>query len=242
MQKGATTPRPARRVGLFGGSFDPPHRGHLAIAEAAQQALALDTVLFAPVGTQPLKPEGASVSFDQRCAMTRLAIAGHQGFALSLIDAPTEAGHPNYTIDTLARLRDELGDAIELFCLVGMDSLRHLALWHRAAELPFAATLVVAARPGEPLEEALGHLPAGLTLEELAPPLLPLHGVAVRSYTLRNAEGTRAPLYLLPSLAIEISATAIRSLLRAGGASENELEKILPRAVADYLGKHRLYQ
>src|SRR5580698_1179182 len=70
------TGSPARRVAFFGGSFDPPHLGHLAIARAARKALELDTVLFAPVGTQPLKAQGATASYQDRLEMTRLAITG----------------------------------------------------------------------------------------------------------------------------------------------------------------------
>jgi nicotinate-nucleotide adenylyltransferase len=85
----------ARRVAFFGGSFDPPHLGHLGVARAAQAALGLDIVLFAPVGAQPLKPRGASADFEDRLAMTRLAIAGEPGFDLSLADAPKSSGAPN---------------------------------------------------------------------------------------------------------------------------------------------------
>src|ERR1700728_4305611 len=93
------------RVAFFGGSFDPPHIGHVAVARAARQALHLDRVLFAPVGLQPLKPTGPSASFEDRVAMTRLAIAGQPGFELSLADAPKAAGAaPNFTIDTLTTL------------------------------------------------------------------------------------------------------------------------------------------
>ena len=88
-------------MAFFGGSFDPPHLGHLAVARAAQAALGLDTVLFAPVGAQPLKPQGSTAGFEDRLAMTRLAIAGEPGFAVSLADAPKPSGAPNYTLETL---------------------------------------------------------------------------------------------------------------------------------------------
>src|SRR3954469_7564918 len=93
------------RVAFFGGSFDPPHLGHLAVARAARAALNLDRVLFAPVGAQPLKPEGSAAPFTDRLAMTQLAIAGEPGFEISLADAPNAADRPNYTLDTLRTLR-----------------------------------------------------------------------------------------------------------------------------------------
>ncbi len=111
-----------RKIAFFGGSFDPPHRGHLSVARAAQVALDLDSVLFAPVGTQPLKPLGSTASFADRLAMTELAIQGEPNFSISLVDAPdTERAH-NYTIDTLLRLRSELAPETEMFCLMGADS------------------------------------------------------------------------------------------------------------------------
>ena len=94
-----------KRVAFFGGSFDPPHLGHLAVARAARAALGLDTVLFAPVGAQPLKPHGSTAGFEDRLAMTRLAVAGEPGFAVSLVDAPKPACAPNFTLETLLGLR-----------------------------------------------------------------------------------------------------------------------------------------
>ena len=148
------------RVAFFGGSFDPPHLGHLAVARAARQALDLDRVLFAPVGLQPLKPSGSSASFDDRVAMTRLAIAGEAGFELSLADAPKPDGSaPNFTVDTLATLRQSMPNDSALFLLLGADSFRTLHLWHRAAEIPFLANFIVASRPNEDLGN-LSALPA----------------------------------------------------------------------------------
>jgi nicotinate-nucleotide adenylyltransferase len=176
-----SAPPIGRRVAFFGGSFDPPHLGHLAIARAARDAFHLDTVLFAPVGTQPLKPEGSSASFEGRLAMTRLAIEGQPGFEVSLADAPKTPGgrglKPNYTFDTLLSLRSELKPNGTLYCLMGADSFFGLRRWHRAAEIPYAAALIVASRPpvsrsrqpldgpGQLLDELEFALPPGLTLE-----------------------------------------------------------------------------
>jgi len=163
-------PHSRGRVAFFGGSFDPPHLGHLGVARAAREALGLDTVLFAPVGTQPLKPHGLVAGFEDRLAMTRLAIADEPGFALSLADAPQPSGAPNYTLETLIALRAQLPSESDLFCLMGADSFAGFNRWHRAAEIPFVATLIVASRPGQLLCNLNSALPNGLTMEPVAGP------------------------------------------------------------------------
>src|SRR6185437_9559503 len=154
--------RAGARVAYFGGSFDPPHLGHLAIARAARAALRLDVILFAPVGAQPLKIQGSAASFADRVEMTRLAIDGEPGMSLSLADAPIPAGAPNYSVDALTRLRAELPPGCMLFCLMGADSFFTLRLWHRASEVPFIAPLIVASRPGQQLDDLNEALPPSL--------------------------------------------------------------------------------
>lgn len=232
-----------RRVAFFGGSFDPPHRGHLAVAKAARAALKLDTVLFAPVGAQPLKPHGSTASFDDRVAMTRLAIAGAPGFAISLADAPSPPGAPNYTpnytIDTLLALRAEMPAEDALFCLMGADSFRALRRWHRGAEIPFVAPLIVASRPGQSLEDLAAVLPDGLAIDaESAQP----GAVEVRCYTLRNAAGASAPFYLLPGLHVDVSASEIRRQARAARGRLSAGHELLPDAVLAYIAAHGLYR
>jgi nicotinate-nucleotide adenylyltransferase len=244
-----SAPQIGRRVAFFGGSFDPPHLGHLAIARAARDAFHLDTVLFAPVGAQPLKPEGSSASFADRLAMTRLAIENEPGFEISLADAPKSSParspqrppdySPNYTIDTLERLRAEFGPACALYCLMGADSFSGLRRWHRAAEIPYAAALIVASRPpisrsrqpldgpGQPLSELSSALPPGLTLEpaqdqnaleqnamEIDRNQSGADGSGVRAFLIVNPAGERAPFYVLPGLDVEISASHIRDQMR----------------------------
>jgi nicotinate-nucleotide adenylyltransferase len=139
------------RVALFGGTFDPPHRGHLAIATAAANTFDLDTVLFAPAGRQPLKTEGGASSFADRVAMVELACAADVRFAVSRVDAPHEDGSPNYTVDALAKLGREMpGD--RLFNLVGADSFLDLRRWHEPERLLELAEWIVVSRPGFPLE------------------------------------------------------------------------------------------
>jgi nicotinate-nucleotide adenylyltransferase len=215
-----------RRVAFFGGSFDPPHLGHLAVARAAQSALGLDTVLFAPVGAQPLKPLGSTASFADRLEMTRLAIGSNPGFIVSLADAPKPSGEPNFTLQTLRGLRAGLPSEGALFCLMGADSFSGLRRWRGAAEIPFVAPLIVASRPGQRLDDLEAMLPEGLSLvsrpqtdrcaEERAEEIAgnTAGAIEVRRYMLRNPAGDQAPLYLLPGLEVEISASEIREQLR----------------------------
>jgi nicotinate-nucleotide adenylyltransferase len=250
-----TEARESRRIAFFGGSFDPPHLGHLAVARAARDAFHLDTVLFAPVGAQPLKPEGSVATFDDRLAMTRLAIAGEPRFAVSLVDGPKSSGAgdalPNYTIDTLNALRTEFKPDCALYCLMGADSFFGLRQWHRAAEIPYAAVLVVASRPGQPLSGLQAALPEGLTLEP-APTgdrneSSPIESgssesrIEVRAFTLVNPAGQRAPFYLLPGLDVEISGTEIRTQIRNSSSGQIANRNLLPVAVRDYIVQHGLY-
>lgn len=138
--------KPAR-IAVFGGSFDPPHRGHLAIAAAAADRFALDEVLFAPAGRQPLKQEGAVATFDQRLAMVTLACAADPRFTPSTLDAPHPDGSRNYTIDTL-RTAAEAYPGAELFALAGADSFHTLNQWREPRELLLAAQWIVVSRPG----------------------------------------------------------------------------------------------
>jgi nicotinate-nucleotide adenylyltransferase len=250
-----TAAQTGRRIAFFGGSFDPPHLGHLAVARAARDAFHLDTVLFAPVGAQPLKPEGSAASFEDRLAMTRLAIAGEPGFAVSLVDGPksSSAGDalPNYTIDALNALHAEFKSDCILYCLMGADSFFGLRQWHRAAEIPYAAALIVASRPGQSLAGLQAALPQGLALEP-APAGDRNESSAIESgpnesrievcaFTLVNPAGQRAPFYLLPDLDVEISGTEIRTQIRNSSRGEIANRTLLPAAVRDYIVRHGLY-
>jgi nicotinate-nucleotide adenylyltransferase len=241
MDSMAPTGSPATRVAFFGGSFDPPHLGHLAVARAACSALRLDRVLFAPVESQPLKPHGSTAPFDDRVAMMELAIAGEAAFGVSFLDAPSPSGRPNYTLHTLRRLQADM-PGTSLFCLMGADSFVSLRHWYGAAEIPFAASLVVASRPGQNLDDLAASIPAGLTLE---PPQSTARSadpdIELASYTLRSARSQTATLYVLPGLDVEISATDIRAQIRTGNGGSPGPRPV-PAPVARYIREHGLYR
>ena len=117
------------RVGFFGGSFDPPHRGHLAAALAAADRFGLERVLLAPTARQPLKPDGPVASFEDRLEMVRLLCEGSARLEASAVDAPAADGQPNYTIDTLQRLQGVFGADETIFVIVGVDAFLGLRRW-----------------------------------------------------------------------------------------------------------------
>jgi nicotinate-nucleotide adenylyltransferase len=204
------------RLAFFGGTFDPIHRGHLAIASAAADAFALDRVLFAPVGRQPLKHETAVASFADRLQMVSLACATPPSpdprFAVSSIDAPRPDGRPNYTVDTLAALALEYPSA-SLFVLTGADSFLTLHRWREYRKLLALAEWIVVSRPEFPLTDSQ-LTPLALTPSE------------------------RARIHLLASIHEEVSSTELRHRLHAGDPCPG----LLPPAVAAYIQSHHLYR
>jgi nicotinate-nucleotide adenylyltransferase len=220
------------RIAFFGGTFDPPHCGHIAIARAAIRRLALDLVLVAPVGTQPLKGGSAHSSFEDRLAMVRLAVAGEPGLIASSVDAPLANGQPNYTFDTLQRLHNQLQPGDMLFCLLGADSFLTLKSWHRCAELLVFCNFIVAGRPGFSLQEVQAALPEGVKATGER------QEAGYTRLTLSGPSGQSSELFLLPDLDQDISATEIRAALAEGSTPQT----VLPSAVADYIRIHGLYR
>ncbi len=132
------------RVGVFGGTFDPVHVGHLAIALAALETVPLDEVLFVPARRSPLKDRGPVASAEDRYAMLVRALGDEPRFGLSRIELDREG--PSYTVDTLEALREEG----ELFLILGGDALAELPRWRSPERIRALATILVARRPGAP--------------------------------------------------------------------------------------------
>ncbi|NTV64502.1 MAG: nicotinate (nicotinamide) nucleotide adenylyltransferase [Oscillochloris sp.] len=141
-----------RRIGIYGGTFDPIHIGHLAIAEEARAVLVLDQVLFVPAARQPLKDEAQGATPIQRLAMARLACAANSGFAVS--DLELRRPPPSYTVDTLAALRAQVDLATEIFFIIGADAACDLPRWYRAAEIIRLVRLAIIGRPGYQIDLA----------------------------------------------------------------------------------------
>jgi nicotinate-nucleotide adenylyltransferase len=146
------------RVGVFGGTFDPVHLGHLILAEQCREQAQLDQVLFVPASQPPHKPT-AHASFAARVEMLQLAISGNAAFGVDELEA--ERGGPSYTADTLDELHRRRPDAT-LLLIIGADSLRDFPTWYQTERILQRATLLVVPRHGTPLPDA-AKLPWGLS-------------------------------------------------------------------------------
>jgi len=211
-------------LGILGGTFDPAHLAHLALARAALDRLGIAQVRWIPAGQPPHRAPPAS-SPEHRLAMVRLAIAGEARFVLD--DSEAKSSAPSYTVDTLERLRRRFGPDRPLVLLMGADAFRALHRWRRWEDILRLAHIAVATRPGYPL--------AGLDA-----PLADAFG----RHRLPRADFAATPaggIHPFELVAGTVSATEVRGRI-AAGAPEGELRALLPAAVLDYIRRHRLYR
>ena len=177
--------RAAMRVGVFGGTFDPVHVGHLAIANAALESVPLDHVMFVLARRAPLKEHGPVAGESDRLTMLELAVAGQPRFSVSRIELDREG--PSYTVDTL----EGLAGTDDLFLILGGDAMAALPRWKGHERIVELATLVVAERPGAP--ERAGNARNGSIVAFDAPRL----DISSRELRARAARG-RSLRYLVP--------------------------------------------
>jgi nicotinate-nucleotide adenylyltransferase len=236
-------------IGLFGGSFDPIHRGHVTLAQAAASRYSLRQVLFVPANVPPHKQKHPLTAFIHRYAMVALATQDERAFVPSLLEAPAEttaelrsAGRTNasvptqdranYSIDTVRRLKQTLKKSDRLFFLIGIDAFRDVAKWREARALLAECDFIVASRPGFSLRDVAESLP-----EDLRPPV-----AVTRPFHKQPAKGDLVlpgvTLHLLEGVHQSASATAIR----AAAARGKPLARWLDSRVADYVRKHGLYR
>ena len=237
-------------IGLFGGSFDPIHRGHLALARAAADHFKLHQVLFVPANVPPHKQKQPLAPFMHRYAMVALATEDEKRFVPSMLEAPelnsaaglrpagrTRASAPtwpeaNYTIDTVRRVRQKLKKADRLYFLMGIDAFLEISTWHEARALLAECDFVVASRPGYSLKDVAESLPDGVR-----PP-----AVVSKPFHKQPATGDLVlpglSLHLLEGVEKDVSATAIR----AAAAQGKPLGRWLDPRVIEYIRKMGLYR
>jgi nicotinate-nucleotide adenylyltransferase len=233
-------------IGFFGGTFDPIHRGHLALAQAAKQRFRLGRIYFVPANSPPHKLRQPITPYFHRYAMVALATQADKTFVPSLLEAPSpsdpseaagkkgqeRAARPNYSIDTLRRLKQSLKTIDQLFFLIGVDAFNDIAKWHEAEALFGECEFVVASRPGHSLADIANALPESLRpRKEITIP-----------FSKQPAKGDLvlpgATLHLLEDVHHNISATAIREAVSA----QRPLTRLVEPAVADYIKKMELYK
>lgn len=188
-----------QRVGVFGGSFDPVHVGHLIMAEVLRHTLRIEQVLFLPAARPPHKPAQALADDHHRLAMLRLALEDAPMFAISTLDL--ERSGFSYTSDTLRIMRDTLPSSAELYLLIGQDSLRDFPTWHAPGAIARLARLGVALRPGvEASVAAVNHaVPETIGRVDVVP--TPLIGVSSRELRATIARGGPYRFQVPPAVA-----------------------------------------
>lgn len=220
------------RLGILGGTFNPIHLGHLVLAESFREALALDRVLFVPVGTPPHKAAREIAPALHRYAMTALAVTGHPAFAVS--DVEVRRGGPSYSVDTLEMLAGEWAGT-RLFFLMGSDTFLDLPTWRTPERLTAWATLAVGDRAGSDFDPDGPAARAVLArLGRHAWRRVPAAGAGRADAVEATAPGETL---LVETRSLPVSAREIRELLAAGRSARY----LLPPAVADYIVQQRLY-
>lgn len=231
-------------IGLFSGTFDPIHKGHLALAAAARERCELSRIYFIPTNVPPHKTTQPAASYFHRYAMTVLATQSEKSFVPSLLEAPSEfilqdkksakasvASAPNYSIDTIRKLKQSLKKIDRLFFLIGIDAFKDIAKWHEAEGLFSECEFIVASRPGFSLADVASSLP-----EKFRP-----RAEVTKPFAKQPASGDLVlpgvTLHLLDNVNQKISATEIRQMM----AVKRPVKKFVPESVEEYIKKEGLY-
>ena len=218
-----------KRIAIYGGTFDPVHSGHLQIARSISEIFAIDQFLFVPARMAPHKADREVSSGLQRYAM--LALATQNDPRLCVSTHELEGRERQYTVETLDHFRSQIGDLADLFFVMGLDSWTEFTTWRNWEKLPTLANLIVVTRPG-----------FEFSVEEVG------SDVAASVVDVRGQNKVEAPLmapnrkkiFITDAVRLDISATAARQAARAGRFEE--LEKLVPREVAEYIRKYGLYR
>jgi len=225
-------------IGLLGGTFDPIHRGHLALAQAAKERFRLGCTYFVPANIPPHKQRQPITPYIHRYAMVALATQQDKTFIASLLEAPEDGSgkkgqqSPNYSIETLRRLKQSMKSIDRIFFLIGIDAFNDIAKWHQADAIFRECEFVVASRPGYSLADVANALPEKLRpKKEVTTPFKkqPAKGDLVLS---------GVTIHLLDDVQQNVSATAVREAV----AGKRPLTRFLDPAVADYIKKMALYK
>lgn len=209
---------------MLGGTFDPVHLGHLAVARFVLAQLDLDEFLFIPAARPPHKLHTNLTPFPARLAMLQLALGDFPEFKVSDLEAARQG--PSYSVDTLEELKSFYGGGVRLFFVIGLDAFLEVDTWKDFARLPRLADLVVIKRAAYPVE------PVGAVVAKLGDYRF---DAAASCW---SGPGLLGRIFLLSMPPVEISSTMIRRVAAAG----EDLENLVVPAVAAYIAEHRLYR
>jgi len=211
-----------RRLGVFGGTFDPVHHGHLDAAAAARSALSLEEILFVPSKDPPHRSLAPHATASHRFALVALAISGLAGYRVS--DAELLRHGRSYTVDTLRQLHAAGWAPWQIFFIIGADAFVDIATWRQFPTVLDLAHFAVIARPGMTIEAAVASTP------ELRPRV---HG-APASTQIEGPPG----ILVIEANTRDVSSTMIRERLAAG----HQIDDLVPSAVARHIVAHHLYE
>jgi nicotinate-nucleotide adenylyltransferase len=220
-----------RSLALFGGTFDPVHRGHLAAARAARDLFHLDAVHFVVAGCPPHKRRSPLSPYPHRCAMVALACAGQPRLVASLAEAgPDFSGRAtSYSVDLVRACRKRLPRAAHLYFLIGADAFLEIRAWREPQALLDSCDFLVVSRPGFAVDQLRAALPLGM---------LAAGRSAARATRPGELRLRRSTVHLISSVHVDVSSTAIRGLASRG----RSIRGLVPAAVEDYICKQALYR
>lgn len=223
-------------VAIFGGTFDPIHRGHIAVAHAAAERFRLGNIYFVPADIPPHKQKQPITPYYHRYAMIALALAEEKNLIPSLLEAPeviqAEGKVASYSIDSVRRFKKSLKKSDRLFFIIGIDAFMDIAKWRSPNELLRECEFIIASRPGYSLADVAKALPESMRPRE----------EVMRVFQRSMAQGSivlpETTIHLLDGVAEPASATKIRAAAAAGRG----VEKLTGAAVAGYIKKAGIYR
>lgn len=214
-----------KRVGIFGGTFDPPHVGHLLLAETVREQLRLDEVLFVPCNEPPHKESTGLTGAMHRYAMVVAATLQNPSFTACAVEVSREG--KSFSIDTVRSLIDEQGPETELFFICGLDSFLQIRTWHRYEELLESCSFVVVSRPASSFDSLRDALP-----EPFHERITELRDGAVVDEDVRGLR-----IFLSDAVLVDVASTEIRARVRDG----RSIRYRVPPEVEQYVRTHELY-
>lgn len=218
-----------KRIAIYGGTFDPVHCGHLQIARSVSEIFAIDQFLFMPALVAPHKADRDVSSALHRYAMLTLATQHDAQIGVSTYEL--EGRERQYTVDTLEYFAEQLGTGAELFFVMGLDSWAEITTWREWQRLPTLANLIVVTRPGS----EFSGIEAG---SEVASAVVDIRGRNEVAASL--LEANRKRIFVTDVVNLDISATAVRRAARE--SRSEELDRLVPREVGEYIRKYELYR